>query len=299
MGEQHAVPQSVNQKPVFRFGVYELDSGTGELRKDGILRPRVQGQPLEVLLHLLARPGDVVTRDELRLQLWPVDTFVDYDHSLNTAVNKLREALADSADNPRFIQTIPRRGYRFIASVRVVGDGAAAPAPDPQTPGAAAEVPAPAAEKSSFALSDSSDLPDAPRGVVQILFSLIQLMYLSFYVISLARLHWVEPILSQAVPHPKGLLALLLVTALIGIPVRLYLLSAALFGYRGLPVKFLRLFPFVIPLDELWALAPFLLLDQIGLGLALAATAALVYLPFSQRSLMLMGEFGPKRAGSI
>ena len=116
--------------------------------------------------------------------------------------------------------------------------------------------------------------------------------------ISLARLHWVEPILSQAVPHPKGLLALLLVTALIGIPVRLYLLSAVMFGYRGLPVKFLRLFPFVMPLDELWALAPFLLVDQIGWGLALAATAALVYLPFSQRSLMLMGEFGPKRAGN-
>ena len=292
------MPQPANPKPVFRFGVYELDSATGELRKDGLLRPRVQGQPLEVLLHLLARPGGVVTREELRLQLWPVDTFVDYDHSLNTAVNRLREALSDSAENPRFIQTIPRRGYRFIASVQILGNGVPAPTTDSQISSAAAEPSAAPAEKHSFALSDSTDLPDAPRGVVQILFSLIQLMYLSFYVISLARLHWVEPILSQAVPHPKGLLALLLVTALIGIPVRLYLLSAVMFGYRGLPVKFLRLFPFVMPLDELWALAPFLLVDQIGWGLALAATAALVYLPFSQRSLMLMGEFGPKRAGN-
>ena len=287
--------QPTDPKPVFRFGVYELDSATGELRKDGLLRPRVQGQPLEVLLHLLARPGDVVTREELRLQLWPIDTFVDYDHSLNTAVNRLREALSDSAENPRFIQTIPRRGYRFIASVQVLGNGVPTPTADSQAPSAAAEAPA---EKRSFALSDPADLPDASRRVVQVLFALIQLMYLSFYVISLARLRWVEPILAQAVPHPKGLLALLLITALIGIPVRLYLLSAVLFGYRGLPVKFLRLFPFVLPLDELWALAPFLLLDQIGLGLALAATAALVYLPFSQRSLMLMGECGPKQAGN-
>jgi DNA-binding winged helix-turn-helix (wHTH) protein len=119
MGEQVALPEPNNQKFIFRFGLYELDGGTGELRKDGKMRPRVQGQPLAVLLQLLAHPGDVVTREELRQRLWPADTFVDYDHSLNTAVNKLRDALSDSADNSRFIQTIPRRGYRFIASVEV------------------------------------------------------------------------------------------------------------------------------------------------------------------------------------
>jgi cholera toxin transcriptional activator len=300
VGEQLAAPESTNQNSTFRFGLYELDGGTGELRKDGKLRPRVQGQPLEVLLHLLARPGDVVTREELRLLLWPADTFVDYDHSLNTAVNKLRDALSDSAENPRFIQTIPRRGYRFIASVEAVADGASRLAEPKQKAGASAETSATVStEKRSFALSDPHDLPDAPRGVVQILFSLIQVMYLSFYVISLARLHWVEPLLSQAVQHPKWLFALLLGTALIGIPVRLYLLSASIFGYRGLPVKILRLFPFVLPLDALWALAPFLLVDEIGIGLALAATAALLYVPFSQRSLLLMGEVNPKQAGNI
>jgi len=92
---------------------------------------------------------------------------------------------------------------------------------------------------------------------------------------------------------------MLLLTALAGIPVRLYLLSASIFGYRGLPVKFHLLFPVVLPLDELWALAPFLLVDQIGVGLALAATAALVYLPFSQRSLMLMGEFSRKQQENL
>jgi cholera toxin transcriptional activator len=294
------VLESTNQKSSFRFGLYELDGGTGELRKDGKPRPRVQGQPLEVLLHLLAHPGDVVTREELRMVLWPADTFVDYDHSLNTAVNKLRDALSDSADNPRFIQTIPRRGYRFIASVEVMANGAPRFAESKQKNGLGAETSATvSSEKRNFVLSDPDDLPDAPRGVVQILFSLIQVMYLCFYVISLARLRWVEPLLSQAVQHPKWLFALLLVTALIGIPVRLYLLSAVIFGYRGLPVKFLRLFPFVILLDEIWALAPFLLVDQIGVGLALAATAALLYVPFSQRSLMLMGEVNPKRAGNF
>jgi cholera toxin transcriptional activator len=294
------VPDSANQKSIFRFGLYELEGATGELRKDGKARPRVQGQPLEVLLHLLAHPGDVVTREELRQRLWPADTFVDYDHSLNTAINKLRDALSDSAENPRFIQTIPRRGYRFIAAVDVVAEGASRSAESKRKDDLAAETPATVpSEKRNFALSDPHDLPDAPRGVVQFLFSLIQIMYLCFYVISLARLNWVEPILSQAVAHPKWLLALLLGTALVGIPVRLYLLSAAIFGYRGLPVKFLRLFPFVLPLDALWALAPFLLVDEIGVGLALAVTAALLYVPFSQRSLLLMGEVNPKRAGNF
>jgi len=300
MGEQVSEPAPANPKSIFRFGLYELDSGTGELRKEGTLRPRLQGQPLDVLLHLLSHAGDVVTRDELRLLLWPTDTFVDYDHSLNTAVNKLREALNDSADNPRFIQTIPRRGYRFIASVEVAGDGATSSAGPKQVNSLGAEAsPTVSIENRNFVLSDAHDLPDAPRGVIQFLFSLIQVMYLFFYVISLARLRWVEPVLSQAVQHPRWIFTLLLVTALIGIPLRLYLLSAAVFGYRRLPVKFLRLFPFVIILDELWALAPFLLVDEIGVGLALAATAALLYLPFSQRSLMLMGEFNPKQAGNI
>ena len=298
------MPEPTNQNSVFRFGLYELDSGTGELRKDGKSRPRLQGQPLDVLLHLLGRPGDVVTREELRLLLWPVDTYVDYDHSLNTAVNKLREALSDSAENPRFIQTIPRRGYRFIASVAVLPDGA----PTSTAPTEPAAAPQPSrenfaesfsAEKRNFALSDAHDLPDAPRGVVQFLFSLIQIMYLCFYVISLARLEHVEPLLSQTVQHPKWLVGLLLATALVGIPVRLYLLSAAIFGYRGLPIKFLYMFPFVFPLDELWALAPFLLVDEIGIGLALAATAALLYLPFSQRTLMLMGETNPTQASNL
>ena len=101
---------------ILRFGTYEVDLRAGELRKQG-KRIRLQEQPFHVLTVLLQRPGDVVTREELRTQNWPEDTFVDFDNSLNTAINKLREALGDSADNPRFIETLPRRGYRFIAPV--------------------------------------------------------------------------------------------------------------------------------------------------------------------------------------
>jgi eukaryotic-like serine/threonine-protein kinase len=106
-----------SQSPeALRFGTFELDLRAGELHKQG-LRVKLQEQPFRVLTVLLHRPSEVVTREELRSQIWPADTFVDFDNGLNTAINKLREALGDSAESPRFIQTLPRRGYRFIAPV--------------------------------------------------------------------------------------------------------------------------------------------------------------------------------------
>jgi len=102
-----------------RFGIFEADLRTGELRKRGV-RVRLQEQPFQVLAALLATPGDLVTREELQSRVWTTDTFVDFDHGLNKAVNKIREALADSAESPRFVETVARRGYRFIADVTVV-----------------------------------------------------------------------------------------------------------------------------------------------------------------------------------
>jgi Tol biopolymer transport system component/DNA-binding winged helix-turn-helix (wHTH) protein len=102
----------------FRFGLFEADAASGELRKSGT-RIRLQAQPFRVLICLLERPGEVVTRDEIQQRLWGTDTIVDFDHSLGTAINKLREALGDSAENPRFIETLARRGYRFLAPVTV------------------------------------------------------------------------------------------------------------------------------------------------------------------------------------
>src|SRR5262245_29437076 len=99
---------------VVRFGTFELDVRAGELRRQGA-KIRLQEQPLRILEMLLAHPGQLVTREELRNRLWPSHTFVDFDHGLNKAINKLREALDDSAESPRFVETIPRRGYRMIS----------------------------------------------------------------------------------------------------------------------------------------------------------------------------------------
>jgi len=99
-----------------RFGVFELDLRAGELRRNGV-KVKLQEQPFQVLAELLGRPGQIVTREELRKRLWPADTYVDFDHSLNAAIRRLRDALGDSAENPTFVETVARRGYRFLAPV--------------------------------------------------------------------------------------------------------------------------------------------------------------------------------------
>src|SRR4051812_42609124 len=103
-----------------RFGLFEAEVQTGELRKQGF-KVKLQEQPFQVLLMLLERPGEVVTRDELKRSLWPADTYVDFEGGLNRAINRLREALGDDAERPRFIETLPRRGYRFVAPVETAG----------------------------------------------------------------------------------------------------------------------------------------------------------------------------------
>jgi len=113
-----SMEEIANSTRIVRFGAFEVDLKAGELRKDG-LKIKLQEQPFQVLAMLLRRPGDVVTREELQRAVWPADTFVDFDRGLNKAINKVREALGDSADNPRFVETLPRRGYRFIAPVDV------------------------------------------------------------------------------------------------------------------------------------------------------------------------------------
>lgn len=283
---------------IFRFGVFELDSNSGELRREGKEQPRLRDQALQILLTLLERPRKIVTREELHRRLWPSDTFVDFDHGLNTAINQLRNALGDSAANPRFIQTLPRRGYRFIAPVEIAAHKGAAPdsnlaapgSPGDSLPGSSSAANSATPQRKESLLSSAHELPHVSSGIVRTLFALIQTMYLGFYVASLARLSVVEVILARTGNPSLPLLVALIVTAAVGIPIRLYLFSAAAFNYRGLSAKFQKLFPFVLLLDELWALAPFLMVPQISMGLALAVTAALLYLPFAQRSLLLMGS---------
>jgi DNA-binding winged helix-turn-helix (wHTH) protein len=262
---------------VARFGVFELDLNAGELRKNGA-KLRLQEQPFQVLALLLERSGDVVTREELRQKLWPADTFVDFDHSLNTAVNKLRETLGDSASSPRYIETLARRGYRFIAPMQ-------------HSAGRAAERSqvAPSSEKDSpNAMHPELQVPIPHRGLTRGLFALIQLMYLIFYVVALFRLHAILSVADSFLPGwgATALVAAVMVTAGAGIPLRCYLLSAVGFDYQRLGEKFQQMFPFILALDQLWAVAPFLLTHKIGLGAAFAASAALLYVPFSERTLI-------------
>src|SRR5262252_10181268 len=120
------------QLRLLRFENFEVDLHSGELRKAGV-KLKFGGQPFQVLTILLEQPGEVVTREELQKRLWP-DTFVDVDHNLNTAINKIREVLGDSSENPRFVETLPRRGYRFIAPVESGGPTVAPPQTPKETP---------------------------------------------------------------------------------------------------------------------------------------------------------------------
>jgi cholera toxin transcriptional activator len=290
------MPAPRNNPRIARFGVFELDLNAGELRKNGV-KLRLQGQPFQVLALLLERAGGVVTRDELRQQLWPSDTFVDFDHSLNTAINKVREVLGDSANSPRYIETLARRGYRFIAPVQSPpADRDVAPAHvNSDQPAASAGSKASA---SDVALHPELEVPIPHRAITRGLFALIQLMYLVFYLTALRRLHAIQDIADSSLPTwgATGLAAVVMVTAGVGIPLRCYLISSVSFDYRRLGEKFRRIFPFVLALDQLWAVAPFLLVHKIGLGAAFAASAALLYLPFSERTLIRMAYVNTRRS---
>jgi DNA-binding winged helix-turn-helix (wHTH) protein len=287
------VPQ--NNSRIARFGVFELDLSAGELRKNGV-KLRLQEQPFQVLALLLERAGDIVTREELQQKLWPSDTFVDFDHSLNTAINKVREALGDSASSPRYVETLARRGYRFIAplqteSAKDSADGARAVAPN-----ATGATPLPNPNSSPVAMHPELEVPIPRRAITRGLFALIQVMYLAFYLAALFRIHDVQAVADLFLSSRSAsiLAGTVLITAGVGIPLRLYLLSAISFDYQRLGEKFRQMFPFILALDQLWAVAPFLLIQEIGLGAAFAVSAALLYLPFSERTLIRMAYVGPR-----
>ena len=264
---------SETQPALYRFDNFEADVRAGELRKHGI-RLKLSGQPFQVLVLLLQHAGDVVTREELQQALWPADTYVDFDHGLNTAINRVRSALGDSGTSPRFVETLARRGYRFIAAVQAAD---AAPR--------AAE--AKSAEPEAGAPADT--LPRPPRALVRSLFALAQVMYLILYVVALWHFGGIEREAGRfSAGHGFSFAIAVLVLAAAGIPVRFFLLFAAGFDYALLGAKFRRMFPAILVLDVVWALTPFLLADHIGVGLAFAATAALIYLPFGERTLVQM-----------
>lgn len=267
---------------LLRFGIFELDAVGGELRKNGV-RIKLQEQPFQVLVILLESSGGVVTREEIRQRLWGSDTFVDFDQSLNTAVNKIREALGDSASSPRYIETLARKGYRFLAPV------------ERQT---LAQLPA-AESQSTSATHPDLDIPAPRRALMRGLFAVIQAMYLIFYLEALFHLRGIENV-GDASLYGWGSAALeaaVVFTGGVGIPLRCYLLSGVGLDFQGLGEKFRRLFPFLLVLDLIWAFAPFLLLSRIGFGAAFATAAALLYVPFSERTLVRLAY--PRRPDRV
>jgi len=295
-----ADPQPVRR---YRFGAFEADAATGELRRQGMLI-KLSAQPFRVLLMLVERPGELLTREAISRELWPDGTVVDYEHGVNSAVNRIREALGDTAGNSRFVQTLARRGYRFVAPVERIGaseypaaaaDGSGElPETEPESENDAIASREPEGKLFGRILASQEELPRVSYPVVRTLFVLMQLMYVGFYVGALGNLGEIGDLLS---PLPKATLTLrvLMVTAAILIPVRAFLLCAVLFRAPGIREKFLSLWPFLLAFDVLWSLSPFLLLRHINFGLALACTTLLVYSPFAQRSLVLMGAGGEAR----
>jgi DNA-binding winged helix-turn-helix (wHTH) protein len=258
---------------------------------------------------LLDRPSELVTREEMRQRLWDNNTFVDFDHGLNTAINKLREALGDLASQPRYIETVAGKGYRFLAPVTLQSTGSPSQAPMADSPEVKSATiaaralkvePTPHDGSAELSLEEATkpartilaaphELPAAPRSLVRILLLLTQCMYLAFYLSALANLSEIRDIFVESrLPSPGAFTTVLVMSAVALIPVRLFLFAAVAFDFQQLPVKFTRLFPLLLCMDLLWALSPFLLIHHLSLGLALGLTAALVYMPFAQRSLILM-----------
>ena len=295
-----ALPES----PVaIRFEDFELDLRTGELRKHGRL-VKLQDLPVKLLALLAGRAGELVTREEIEKALWGEDQFVDFEHGINTAMRKVREALGETPETPRFIETLPRKGYRFISAVERIGSdgmsrgavgqpGAAHPATamnDPTRAGVenpASETLPPATTSRNPAAAQPQEEFLLPRQLARWLFLLIQAGYLAIYCAALYKAESMEEVLGQVYRAPTALLLpVLLGLAMCGIAVRLYLVSSVGLDHPAAGEKYRKLFPALFVMDSLWAASPLLLVRKLGFGGALACVAALAYLPFAQRTLM-------------
>ena len=274
---------------IIRFAEYEADLRSGELWRQGH-RLKLQDKPFQVLAALLLRPGELVSREELRQSLWAADTFVDFEHGLNTAVNKVREALRDSANHPRFIETLPRRGYRFIGPIDN-SEKTQAVLPSVKTQHAASLPtvgnPGP---------GETRELPTAPRPAARGLLLLIEGSYLVSYVASLHYLIWVRMLarFSFGPTQSFTITSLIVLWCALGLPLRFYLCFALIFDYHLLGEKFRRLFPFVLLLDEVWSAMTIFLIPKIGLGLGFPLFVLAVYSPFAQRTLVRMAYPEPQ-----
>ncbi|MGH9509644.1 MAG: winged helix-turn-helix domain-containing protein [Terriglobales bacterium] len=208
---------------------------------------------MEVLVYLAEHQGGVVPKEELMRAVWK-DTFVT-DDVLTRCISELRRALEDDAKESHVIQTVPRKGYRLMPAVVY-------PSPGP---------------------------PTLARATSRGLFNLIQVMYAAFYILALARLEFIHGLMGRvAGAFEWPVVKLVLITAIMGLAARLYSFSAVTLDFQGFGRQFHRIFPALLVLDCIWALAPFLLAEKITIGLAFAAAVGLLFLPFAQLTLVRM-----------
>jgi hypothetical protein len=224
---------------------------------------------------LATHPGELVTRSEIQRELWEEHQFVEFEHAINVAVKKIRKTLQDDPEAPRYVETLPRKGYRFIAQVEEGDDDA----PDRNIPDVSVTF-----EKK---LKREFTLP-LPQGLIRFLFLLIQVGYLALYCVTLLNVNALGAALVSAGFVPVAItLPSAIVIAMCGIAVRIYLLSEVGWAHPEAGRNFRRLFPFLLVLDALWAASPLLAVPAIDLGTALAGVAGLAYVPFAQRTLIL------------
>ena len=257
-----------------RFETFELDLDSGELYKEGTRIP-LQDQPTRLLVLLAQRRGELVTRDDIQRELWKGGEVVEYEHSINTAILRIRKALDDSSETPRIIETFPRRGYKFKAPAELLE-------PDPATgnPGVKKEP----LVQQEFVLPVSVT-------VCRILFLLAQIPYVASYAAAFFYFEDLDPVLARTfsfIPVERSLPALL-VLASTGFAIRVYLIGLVGWGHTEAGPRYRRLFPFVFILDAAWAATP-LLLEKESPLVAWLGLILMGWLIFGQRTLMLSIE---------
>ena len=280
------------QTEVIKFAEFELDLGRYELRRQGHA-VKLEKVPMELLILLAGKEGQLVTREEIIQRLWGDNVFVDARQGINTAISKIRLALKDDPEKPRILQTVFGKGYRLMAPIEReipgVGEEAKAGRTSP-TPLSTleSEIGSPSAVRSAQPI-EHHDLMKS--GQARALFILIQAGYLVMYGTAFTHFQQIQRL---GAPHWVPQAALLV--GLVGAAVRLYLISAVGLNYAGSRELFRRAFPGILVIDFLWAAAPLLLFHKLG-EITFLFVAALAFLPFSQRTL-ISSAYPPTPAGN-
>jgi DNA-binding winged helix-turn-helix (wHTH) protein len=283
------------QAEIIKFDEFELDLGRYELRRQG--QPlKLEKIPMELLILLAGREGQLVTREEIIERLWGSNVYVDTRQGINTAIRKIRLALKDDPDDPRVLLTVVGKGYRLVAPIVTFETEIEAKTPassralagQSESPGVAAApkvaeagaLTVPAASKRPPADPQPDARPVIDPRLARALFLMIQAGYLTLYGVVFAHLSQI-----QALRLPSMTPALTLIAGLIGAAIHLYLTAAVAFNYPGSGRLFRQVFPALLAIDVLWAGSPLFLFERWG-ELTLLFFAALAFLPFSQRTLM-------------